>query len=440
MNQLLSKSQKVIGVTSKAEYVVGDYLGGGGQGEVYKVKVGSSTMALKWYYPEQATAGQRAGLIQLISKGAPNDRFLWPIELIGVSDQSSFGYVMPLREAKYKGIIDLMKRRAEPTFYALATAGMELADGFLQLHSKGLCYRDISFGNVFFDPDTGHILICDNDNVDINGASVATVLGTPRFMAPEIVTGKALPGTQTDLYSLAVLLFYMFHVHHPLEGAQEAAIKCLDVPAMNKLYGSNALFIYDPSDASNRPVPGLHDNAINCWPIFPAFLKDMFVKSFTQGIKDPVNGRVRESEWRAAMVRLRDSIVPCQNCNAENFYDIEVVKNSGGQINPCWSCAKQIILPPRIRIEKQLVMLNANTKLFPHHVNDIKLYDFSKAIAEVSQNPANPNQWGLKNAGDDKWVVTTAEGTLKDVDPGRSVALAVGTKINFGHKTGEIRA
>src|SRR5581483_632859 len=164
----------------------------------------------------------------LVKQGPPNDRFLWPIELAETGEPATvpgFGYVMPLREARYRGIIDLMKRRVEPSFRALATAGLELAHSYLQLHARGLCYRDISFGNVFFDPESGEVLICDNDNVAVDGQASAGVLGTPRFMAPEVVRGEALPSTQTDLFSLAVLLFYLFMVHHPLEGAREAAIR-----------------------------------------------------------------------------------------------------------------------------------------------------------------------------------------------------------------------
>ena len=97
--------------------------------------------------------------------------------------------------------------------------GVHLADKFLQLHAKGLCYRDISQNNVFFDPANGDILICDNDNVAVDG-NVTGVLGTARFMAPEVALGKTLPTTQTDLYSLAVLLFYILFNHHPFDGAK----------------------------------------------------------------------------------------------------------------------------------------------------------------------------------------------------------------------------
>lgn len=440
MNQILTPEQTVrtesSGMTCKIEH----FLGGGGQGEVYRATLGGKPVALKWYFLASATPAQRAALEALVKKGPPNEKFLWPLELASAEGVLGFGYVMPLREARYKGIVDLMKRRIEPTFRALATAGLDLSHSYLQLHSQGFCYRDISFGNVFFDPTTGDVLICDNDNVAVDGKVEGGVLGTPRFMAPEVVRGEALPSTQTDLFSLAVLLFYMFMVHHPLEGKKEAEIKCFDLPAMTKLYGTAPLFIFDPVDRSNAPMVGYHDNALAFWPVYPQLLRDLFTKAFTDGIRDPQNGRVRESEWRAAMARLRDFIMYCAQCTAQNFYDGEALKAAGGKARPCWSCNKDIQLPPRMRIGKNIiVMLNHDTKLFPHHIDDQRMYDFSQPVAEVTRHPTDPRVWGLKNLSDEKWVGTTADGTVRDVTPGRSVTLAVGAKIHFGKAEGEIR-
>ena len=136
-------------------------------------------------------------------------------------------------------------------------------------------------------------------------------------MAPEVVRGDSLPSTQTDLFSLAVLLFYLFLVHHPLEGKKEMAIHSFDLPAMTRLYGTDPVFIFDPLDHSNRPVPGCQDNALVNWPLYPQFLRDLFTRAFTSGITDAAHGRVREGEWRAAMIRLRDSVVYCQHCGVE---------------------------------------------------------------------------------------------------------------------------
>lgn len=413
------------------------FLGSGGQGEVYQVRVEGQPYALKWYFPHYLPQDPdlRERLEAAIGKGAPNDRFLWPLELVNHPDGHTFGYIMPLREPRFKGLVDLMKRLIEPSFRALCTAAFELSDSYLQLHAKGLCYRDISFGNIFFDPDTGEVRICDNDNVAVTGKGTGGVLGTPRFMAPEIVRGEARPSTETDLFSLAVLLFYMLMLHHPLEGKREAEIHCFDLPAMNKLYGSEPLFIYDPNDDSNRPVPGYQDNAIIYWQIYPQFLRDLFTRAFTEGIRDPKNGRVRESEWRKAFVQLRDAILYCGRCGAENFYAVE--KLGANKPHICWSCNAGIQLPARIRLGESVVMINHDTRLFPHHIGS--LYDFTTPVAEVVRHPQNPNLWGLKNLSGDKWTITRPDGTLLEVPPGKSVTIAPNIKINFGKVEGEIR-
>jgi eukaryotic-like serine/threonine-protein kinase len=438
MEQILREGQTVRTEPSGMACTAEQLLGAGGQGEVYKARLGGDAVALKWFFPQMATAEQRAAIEMLVRRGAPSEHFLWPLELASDPQVAGFGYVMRLRPARFKNIVDLMKRRIEPTFRALATVGFNLAHNYLLLHSQGLCYRDISFGNAFFDPDTGDVLICDNDNVAVDGAATLGVLGTPRFMAPEVVRGDARPSTQTDLFSLSVLIFYLLVVHHPLEGRKETEIKCLDLPAMTKLYGTEPVFIFDPVDTANAPVPGVHDNALAFWRIYPQFLRDIFTRAFTEGLDDP-HARVRESEWRAVMVRLRDSIIYCAHCALENFYDAAKLKAAGGDPGLCWACAAQLRLPPRIRINREAVMLNHDTELFPHHVDGARLYDFSQPVAAVTQHPADKNVWGLKNLSGEKWVGVTADGKVKDVEPGRSLLLSPGTKIQFGKTEGEIR-
>jgi serine/threonine protein kinase len=442
MSNLLKTGQIVYTESSNLACTVGEFLGSGGQGEVYRAIMGNHSVALKWYYPAYISQDVtlRKRLDRAVSYGPPNDKFLWPTAIMVDKEDEGlgFGYVMQLRETGYKNIVDLMKRRIFPSFRALATAGLELADSFYQLHAKGLSYRDISFGNVFFNPDTGSILICDNDNVVVNGETQGGVLGTPSFMAPEVVRGEQLPNTQTDLYSLAVLLFYMLLVHHPLDGKREAEIRCLDLPAKTKLYGKEPIFIFDPNDESNRPVAGYQDNALIFWAIYPLFLRDRFIKAFTIGLHDP-HERIKETIWRAEMVRLRDSIIYCQHCNAENFYDASALKASGGKPSNCWSCHAPLQTPPRIRIGKNIIMLNFDTKLFPHHVDEQSPYNFSQPISEIVYDPQNPTEWKLNNLSGTNWFITTTEGEVKTIEPNVSLVVKNGLKVNFGKTEGEIR-
>jgi serine/threonine protein kinase len=434
MNQLLRPKQNFLTETSRSPLQVEQFLGGGGQGEVYRALLAGKPVALKWYFPRMATAQQRAVLDLLVRRAPPNNRFLWPLEMVTDPKVPGYGYVMGLRLPRYKGIVDLMKRRIEPSFRALLTAGYQLADSYFQLHSAGLCYRDISFGNVFFDPQTGDVLICDNDNVTVNNAQVSGVLGTPKFMAPEVVRGDAMPNSNTDLYSLAVLLFYMLCVHHPLDGKRESQIHVLDLPAMNRLYGHDPLFIFDPADDRNRPDPTYHRNAIEYWPIYPEYLRALFVESFTKGIRDPQHGRVRESQWRLALRRALDSLCYCPGCGSENFY--EETPTGSPQAKRCWSCNESLPWPLRLRFNgKQVVALNHDTKLTSRQTTGD---DQELVTAEVTRHPQDPTIWGLKNRSSAKWVATNPQGELSDVQPDKSIRLVAGTKLNFGQVTAEI--
>ena len=448
MNQLLNPGETVQMLPTELSCEVGAFLGGGGQGEVYRARLvdakgggAGAPVALKWFFPHylRQDPDLRARLERAIDTGPPSDRFLWPQALAQTADRPGFGYVMPLREDRFAGITDLVTRRAEPTLRALVTAGFELAHNYRQLHAKGFCYRDISFGNVFFDPESGEVRICDNDNVSVDDGQGGVIGGTARFMAPEIVRGEVGPSTQTDLFSLAVLLFYMLVNHHPLEGAREAQIRCFDLPAMTRLYGTDPLFIFDPDDTSNRPVRGSHDNALALWPLYPRSVQTLFMRAFTDGLRD-AHRRVVESQWSSALIRLRDSIFYCQHCRAENFYDPDVLGGSDAKSSACWACASPHRLPPRMRIDRDdVVMLNHNSLLYPHHLDAERSYNFDAPVAEVSQHPQNPQIWGLRNLSAQRWTSQNADGQVNEIEPGQTVTLSSGLRIQFGSREGEVR-
>ena len=437
------EGQLTIGTEFKSEcgnkYKVVEYLGAGGQGEVYKVSCGASEYALKWYFIGSATEAQKKILDKLIEKGSPTrneveDVFLWPKDLI-YEGPGKLGYIMDLRPEEYKGIVDLMKYRVKPSFDMLITACFNLAKGYLKLHEEGYQYRDISFGNAFFNPNNGSVRICDNDNVTPNGAKEGGVWGTPRFMAPEIVRRdpNVRPSRNTDRFSLAVLLFYMLMINHPLEGAQEAKIKCLDPAAMLQLYGKNPIFIFDPNNDTNRPVPGYQDNAKIFWDIYPKYIKDLFIQSFTDGLNTP-GKRVTENQWYDALVRLRSGIIECQSCKQQNFYDSEKSKDE----HICWNCKKKITVGTQLVIgkgKKQVrVPTYPNTKLYSHHINGD--YDMNTVVGEVVAHPSDPTRWGIRNKTTTNWTYKKADGSQIAVANEKTAGIAKNVAIDFGKVEG----
>ncbi|MCL4434560.1 MAG: serine/threonine protein kinase [Actinobacteria bacterium] len=443
-SDLLRPGQVVFATYSKIPCLITGFLGSGGQGEVYRAELHDDIVAVKWYRPAIAGPRQYRALEDLVRRNPPSSAFLWPLDIVTASRSTSFGYVMPIRDQRFAGMGELVRRNVDPTARVLATIGFGLAEAFLSLHAQGLCYRDISFGNVFFDPETGEVLVCDNDNVTIDGTTPGGILGTPRFMAPEVVRGVALPSSRTDLFSLAVLLFNMFFIHHPFEGAGEQRYKVLDVAAMRELYGEHPVFIFDPDNDSNRPISGTHQNALDLWSYFPRDLRDLFVRSFTRGVTDPINGRVRESEWRQAMVRLRDSVLLCDSCggDAESFWE----PSEPWKGVSCWRCKASLPAPVYLAFETArssetslFAVASPGAKIYPHHVEAGALYDFSRNIGEVVRHPSNRALLGVRNTSVSTWRATGARGTVREVEPGMTVGLSPRTTIDFGTSTAEVR-
>ena len=85
-----------------------------------------------------------------------------------------------------------------------------------------------------------------------------------------------------------------------------------------------------------------------------------------------------------------------------------------------------------------MVMLNIDTKLFLHHIDPSRSYDFSQIVAEVVKHPTNPNVWGLRNLTPSKWTAKTKSGMIVEKEQGKSVVLSEGTVIYFGKTNGEI--
>ena len=199
------KSKDKVTLTNGSFATIIKELGRGGQGIVYQVEVNGQMMALKWYLNPMSDKFYR-NLEENITKGAPSDAFLWP-EYLTTKQNGSFGYIMKLRPQGYHEFGHYLLAKAKfKSFEALVNAAMKICEGFKSLHLSGLSYQDLNDGNFFIHPETGDVLICDNDNVFPEGET-SGILGKARYMAPEVVTGKAMPDKYTDRYSLSVVLF-----------------------------------------------------------------------------------------------------------------------------------------------------------------------------------------------------------------------------------------
>ena len=417
--------------------VVERFIGGGGQGEVYQVKTNTGHYALKWYFKRNQKSTLKKSLEELVKKGNPSENFLWPKKIIEYKGQ--FGYIMDLRPSNYLKSQKLLDRGFSLTYEKVARAGLSLADSFRKLHVKGLSYQDISWGNLFIDPETGKVLICDNDNVTPHKSESTGISGTYGFMAPEVVRGERKPDQYSDLFSLAVLLFQMLFLEHPFNGRRWAKIACWDDYAKKKLYGTEPIFIFDPHNTENRPMQGVQDNANIFWNMYPKYIKDNFIKVFTVGLTDIENGRLLEEDWIEAFRILHESIFICPHCGRENIFEEDIAAN-----HICWGpkCKQKLTIPPRIRIKmgkrQRNIMLNSDTKIHQYQLvsNEPDVVKGDMVIGEVTKSPTG--KWGLRNLSDKTWYYSTNSVKDKAVESGKAFVLSNGLEINFGNVIGEI--
>ncbi|MEB3263706.1 MAG: protein kinase [Synechococcus sp.] len=401
-------------------------LGGGTQGQVYEVEVNGERLALKWYLPA-CLAGDPSlprRLAEAIRATAPNQDFLWPIGLLHPTAEAEalvrcrpagFGTLMELRPAGYVGLQEHVAGRIEISLRQVVRACFFLADAFHALHLRGLCHKDISLGNLFLEPGSGRILICDNDNVDVDGRDPGSVLGTPGFMAPEVLLGQARPGANSDLFSLAVLLFRLLTRSDPLRGRRELEIRCLDEPARRRLYGEEPLFVFDPHDAGNRPDPVEHAAALLTWPIYPARLQELFQQTFGEGLRQPAR-RVLTGQWRRALCKTLDSHRHCPACGQEVFDD--------GSAAPCWNCGAPLPPLPRLQLPAGVVLASPGNDVHLHHLDPLAVEDLRHPLARVEAHPGDGRILGLRNLSGERWIVELGAGEQVPLEPGKTCNLA----------------
>jgi len=419
----------IVKMKNGGEAKILEEFGSGGQGTVYKVSYNNNEYALKWYHNgifKGKEAEFYANLENNIAKGAPTEAFLWPLGITDVYN-GSFGYIMEIRPDGYEELTNFFivsKKKQQvrfKSFTAIATAAINIIQAFRELHNRGYSYQDINNGNFFINPDTGKVLICDNDNVSPFGTNLG-IMGKQRWMAPEIVAFNSDPDKQSDRFSLAVVLFRLLFINHPLEGKYSTP-PCMTKELEKKYYGDEPLFVYDPNDARNRPIQGTGKNLKLFWNVYPQYIRDLFIRAFSQEVMRKQKPRVLEREWLDAFFRLRSEIGICPYCKNEIFYTAEAV-------NKCFECKKKVVKPASLILKNYRLPIHNGMKIYMWHI-DSTLEDTETVIGEIVTNPKNPDILGICNTSKYKWKVNLPNGSQKPLMPSSVVPVKDGFIIDF---------
>lgn len=214
-------------------------------------------------------------------------------------------------------------------FMMMMKISISLARAIRRMHTAGLAHSDLSNNNVLIDPKTGSCVVIDIDSLVVPGLYPPEVVGTRGYIAPEVLETtvysygdprRALPCIETDLHSMAVLIYEYLLTRHPLTGPKHIP----DIPAEEEdflLMGSQALFIENPDDRSNRP-----DNLNVTIHDLGPHIEHLFLQAFTDGLHNPKH-RPTAMDWERGLVKTWDLLYPCENpeCREKWFvlYDMD---------------------------------------------------------------------------------------------------------------------
>jgi len=125
-------------------------------------------------------------------------------------------YVYMLLEAVLGGDLMCFRRHhpevftnSRPPGYSVAFYGACIAEALAYLHSKRIVYRDLKPENVLLDAK-GYAKLCDLGFARFCLNKCHTMLGTPEYMAPEVIDLPHRHDHMCDWWALGVTMFELF--------------------------------------------------------------------------------------------------------------------------------------------------------------------------------------------------------------------------------------
>jgi serine/threonine protein kinase len=211
-----------IGKTLSDRYRIDELLGQGGMSAVYKATDPNlkRVVAIKLIHAHLAGDAQ---FIQRFEEEATAVASLRHPNIVQVYDFNTDDgtYYMVLEFIAGETLQDHLRRltaqdRKIPLSQALKIM-INMSDALAYAHQRGMVHRDIKPANIMLDV-YGQAILMDFGIVKIMGGSNHTatgaVVGTARYMSPEIIRAEA-PDPRSDIYSLGVTLFEMLSGQAP---------------------------------------------------------------------------------------------------------------------------------------------------------------------------------------------------------------------------------
>ncbi|MDZ4153661.1 helix-hairpin-helix domain-containing protein, partial [Methylicorpusculum sp.] len=339
--------------------------------------------------------------------------------------------------------------------------GILISRAVKRLHAAGLAHSDLSYKNVLVNPINGAACIIDIDGLVVPGKFPPDVVGTPDFIAPEVVMtsylkkddpNRKLPNINTDRHALAVLIYMYLLYRHPLRGDKVHDMDPQKDEALSM--GAKSLYVEHPTDTSNRikvanakptELPWKDTSKIP-YTVTGPYLTPLFQRAFIDGLHEP-SKRPTADEWEVALVKTIDLIQPCQNTSCDQKW--YVFENTTKPKCPFCGTPYKGKLPVlnlyssrkegQYLPENHRLMVYTNQSLFQWHTNRNVFPNERISDAQKKREGyfvLHNNVWYLVNEHMNDLMDVTDFNNKKVIPVGGKVELTEGKQLLFSRQEG----
>jgi serine/threonine protein kinase len=220
----------MVSATKAGRYEILGELGRGGMGVVYRAKdpsIGRIVAVKTIQLSEEGTGMSHAELVERFQTEARAAGLLTHPNIVVIYDvgESDGVYYITMELVNGKSLQSLLDSGEKFSLHRLLRIMEQVCSALQFAHDHKVVHRDIKPANIML---TGEdfVKITDFGTAQIMqyGASQQTsVMGTPGYMSPEQIKGKAVDG-RTDIFSLGVMLYEMTTGQKPFRGQDIATL------------------------------------------------------------------------------------------------------------------------------------------------------------------------------------------------------------------------
>ncbi|MGB0647876.1 MAG: serine/threonine-protein kinase, partial [Bradymonadia bacterium] len=215
-------------------YLIFDRIGRGGMGSVYQAVhlnlkriVALKLINTAGIEPEDLELLKGRFEFEARSLSSVSHRNVLTVYDYGVSEGDCY---MVLEYIPGQTLSELLKKQGSLSFQQSIVLTNQLLDALTEVHERGLVHRDIKPSNLMLTEKDGQARLVLIDFGVAKAKNTKTgdfqrdltrtgmAVGTPRYMAPEVLQGEAL-GPWSDLYAVGVMLYQMLAGHAPFRGS-----------------------------------------------------------------------------------------------------------------------------------------------------------------------------------------------------------------------------